>query len=236
MSFFGNRRRLRAALDREDPSSNVRVRCERSPPGRHSPTADPSLNPATQPLKPGARGAAERSPHGIGFLVSRSLPPRRGCGSPEFSTLFRERRNTTIFRSAAFADAARHGAYLRPDHHPAGERLPTERCDESARRGRLLEMMQRRPGRPAASVRPSIFVRSREAGAVASARSSAADSWRPRCPPPAGQQGDRSPTLSRRSPSSPFSVRSIHQRTRGRVWPVLTSPETPSAFGIDQAS
>jgi hypothetical protein len=79
----------------------------------------------------------------------------------------------------------------------------------------LLEMMQRRPGRPAASVRPSIFVRSREAGAVASARSSAADSWRPRCPPPAGQQGDRSPTFSRRSSSSPLSIRSTHQRTRG---------------------
>jgi hypothetical protein len=31
---------------------------------------------------------------------------------------------------------------------------------------------------------------------------------------PAGQQGDRSPTFSRRSPSSPFSIRSTHQRAR----------------------
>jgi hypothetical protein len=33
------------------------------------------------------------------------------------------RRKTTVFRNAAFAEATRHAAHPRPDHHPAGERL-----------------------------------------------------------------------------------------------------------------
>jgi hypothetical protein len=45
----------------------------------------------------------------------------------------------TVFRHAAFAEAARHAAHLRPDHHPAEERLPTERRDEGVRHGRGRE-------------------------------------------------------------------------------------------------
>jgi hypothetical protein len=66
-------------------------------------------------------------------------------------------------------------------------------------------------------MRPLRFRRSREPDAIASARSSAADSLRTRCPPPLGdrcQQAGRSLTFSRRSPSSLFSIRSTHQRTR----------------------
>ncbi len=38
------------------------------------------------------------------------------------------RRKTTVFRHAAFAEAAPHAAHVRPDHHPAGERG----CQEDA--------------------------------------------------------------------------------------------------------
>jgi hypothetical protein len=68
-------------------------------------------------------------------------------------------------------------------------------------------------GRPATPMRPFKFGRSREAGAVtrpingcpfAAATMSAA----------CGAARGRSPTFSRRSPASPFSVRSTHQRSR----------------------
>ena len=51
------------------------------------------------------------------------------------SNVFREPHLRTVFRHAAFADATRHTAHLRPDHHPAEERLPGECGDEGARRG-----------------------------------------------------------------------------------------------------
>jgi len=66
-------------------------------------------------------------------------------------------------------------------------------------------------------MRPLKFNRSREPSAVASARSSAAGSPRPQYPMPLAdwrQRAVRSRTFSRRSPSSPFAVRSTHRRTR----------------------
>jgi hypothetical protein len=46
---------------------------------------------------------------------------------------FRTRHQRTVFRHAAFAEATRHAAQLRTDHHPARERLPEERGDEGPR-------------------------------------------------------------------------------------------------------
>jgi hypothetical protein len=62
----------------------------------------------------------------------------------------------------------------RPDHHPAGERLPGACCDEVAHRGSGQEGCIAERGRHPTLMRPSIFVLSLEAGAVASVRSSAA--------------------------------------------------------------
>jgi hypothetical protein len=49
-------------------------------------------------------------------------------------------RKTTVFRHAAYAEAARHAAHLRPrSSPPPEERLPTERRGEGVRRGRGRE-------------------------------------------------------------------------------------------------
>jgi hypothetical protein len=100
--------------------------------------------------------------------------------------------------------------------------------------------MSRRTGRSATRMRSFNSRRSREAGAVASARSSAAVSLRTRCPPPGVSKrvdhgfsvADRPRHLSRygrliSGPGGRGTARSV-------VRPVLTSAETLSAIGIDQ--
>jgi hypothetical protein len=109
---------------------------------------------------------------------------RRTSRPPEISVVSRERHQTTVFRHAAFAEAARHAAHLPTDHHPAGERLPGECRDEGLRRGRGREGWVAKRGGIGTRMCPFNSRRSREAGVVASVRSSAADSPRPQCPPP----------------------------------------------------
>jgi hypothetical protein len=104
----------------------------------------------------------------------------------------------------------------RPDHHPAEERLPTERRDEGVRRGRGRKgCIAKRgcPRRPCAH----LFLcglRGRCGRVRADHQLPIRCGHRVRHHSRRRQQAGRSPTFSRRSPSSLFSVRLSHQRTR----------------------